>query len=153
MSLNPLNEAELEIIYADNGRGIPVALHERVFEPFFTSRREAGNTGLGLHIVHNLITGKLRGRIDMEHPHAGGVQFRILSTARRRGNFEHGLVVCPRSVGNVRDEAECKGPQRDVELEEPTTVMAWLSRFASFSDSCIRVYRWHGIAQGRCCHQ
>jgi signal transduction histidine kinase len=40
---------------ADDGPGIPVADRERIFEPFFTSRRAAGGTGLGLPIVRSLI--------------------------------------------------------------------------------------------------
>src|SRR5262249_46324640 len=49
----------------DFGRGIPAANQERVFEPFFTTGRGAGGTGLGLTIVYNLVTTALKGRITL----------------------------------------------------------------------------------------
>ncbi len=46
----------ITIEIADDGPGIPVADRERIFEPFFTSRRAAGGTGLGLPIVRSLLS-------------------------------------------------------------------------------------------------
>jgi signal transduction histidine kinase len=46
----------ITIEIADDGPGIPVADRERIFEPFFTSRRTAGGTGLGLPIVRSLLS-------------------------------------------------------------------------------------------------
>ena len=44
----------------------------QVFDPFFTTRRDQGSTGLGLHIVHNIVTNRLGGRINLEtRPGAG----------------------------------------------------------------------------------
>ncbi|MCW2245373.1 signal transduction histidine kinase [Azospirillum fermentarium] len=69
----------VELTYADDGRGIPAANRDKVFDPFFTTRRGAGSTGLGLHIVFNLVTRTLGGRIDLEPPAPGtaGCRFRI----------------------------------------------------------------------------
>ena len=50
----------------DNGAGIREADLNRVFEPFFTTRMGQGSNGLGLHIVHNLVSNVLGGSIDVE---------------------------------------------------------------------------------------
>ncbi len=44
------------IVYGDDGCGIPPELHAQVFEPFFTTKRGKGGSGLGLHIVHTIVT-------------------------------------------------------------------------------------------------
>ena len=49
--------------YQDDGCGIPAENLGKIFEPFFTTRRIHGGTGLGLHIVYNLVTQKLKGTI------------------------------------------------------------------------------------------
>ncbi len=50
----------------DNGCGIPAENINMVFDPFFTTRKGSGGTGLGLNIVHNLVTQKLEGIIQVE---------------------------------------------------------------------------------------
>ncbi len=49
----------------DNGRGMSAEVQARVFEPFFTTRRAAGGSGLGTHIVHGLVTQRFRGSIAL----------------------------------------------------------------------------------------
>ena len=62
-----ISEAEnIKIIYSDDGCGIPQENLGKIFEPFFTTKRNKGGTGLGLHIVYNLINHKLQGSIDIE---------------------------------------------------------------------------------------
>lgn len=51
---------------ADDGSGITSADLSRIFDPFFTTARGRGSTGLGMHIVHNLVTVKLNGRIAVQ---------------------------------------------------------------------------------------
>ena len=55
----------VEITFADDGSGMPEEVQRRVFDPFFTTRRARGSTGLGLYIVHNLVTQQLGGRITL----------------------------------------------------------------------------------------
>ncbi|MEQ1529857.1 MAG: ATP-binding protein [Methylococcales bacterium] len=63
--------------YLDNGVGVPESLHQRIFEPFFTSRRNHGGSGLGLNIVYNLVARKLGGRIEFESSPGCGVKFTL----------------------------------------------------------------------------
>ncbi|MEI8396349.1 MAG: PAS domain S-box protein [Rhodospirillaceae bacterium] len=49
--------------YSDNGRGMPADQLEKIFEPFFTTRMGQGGSGLGMHVVYNLVTSTLGGRI------------------------------------------------------------------------------------------
>jgi two-component system NtrC family sensor kinase len=50
----------------DNGGGIPTEYLNTIFDPFFTTKRNQGGTGLGLHIVHNIVHGVLGGTIRVE---------------------------------------------------------------------------------------
>jgi signal transduction histidine kinase len=56
---------QVEITFSDDGSGIPEDVQRYVFDPFFTTRRAQGNTGLGLYIVHNLVTRRLGGTITL----------------------------------------------------------------------------------------
>ena len=57
------NQVSLDI--RDNGKGIPPDNLRRVFDPFFTTKMGQGGTGMGLHIVHNIVTGLLGGQITV----------------------------------------------------------------------------------------
>ncbi|EPY01648.1 sensor histidine kinase [Magnetospirillum fulvum] len=57
---------QVRIVYADSGKGIPEQNRGRIFDPFFTTRRGSGGSGLGLHIVYNLVTGPLAGTIVLD---------------------------------------------------------------------------------------
>ncbi|KMO41259.1 ATPase [Methylobacterium tarhaniae] len=61
----------------DDGRGIAAADRERIFDPFFTTARHRGSSGLGMHIVYNLVTGQLQGRIAVENRAGGGTLVRV----------------------------------------------------------------------------
>ncbi|MCW8885590.1 MAG: ATP-binding protein [Motiliproteus sp.] len=55
--------AFLKITYRDNGVGIPIGFERRLFEPFVTTKRNQGCSGLGMHIAFNLVTQLLEGEI------------------------------------------------------------------------------------------
>jgi len=61
----------------DNGRGIPDDIKEEVFEPFFTTARGEGGSGLGLNIVYNTVYQKLKGRIEIHDAEVEGTCFKI----------------------------------------------------------------------------
>lgn len=67
----------IELNYADDGVGIPADNLERVFDPFFTTKRGAGGSGLGMHIVYNLVTQRLAGRIRITSVPDQGVRVSI----------------------------------------------------------------------------
>ena len=66
---------EVELRFSDNGRGVPRANLNRIFDPFFTTRRGSGGSGLGLHIVYNIVHNTLRGTIRVESEEGGGAAF------------------------------------------------------------------------------
>jgi len=67
---------QLNLEYTDNGRGIKADTLEHIFEPFYTTNKKIG-TGLGLHIVYNLVTQKLNGNIECKSKVGEGVAFSI----------------------------------------------------------------------------
>jgi signal transduction histidine kinase len=73
-----LPEGKVEIIFSDNGVGINPQHQNQVFDPFFTTRLGQGGSGLGLHIVYNLVTTGLNGTISLESELKQGTQFRIV---------------------------------------------------------------------------
>lgn len=66
------------LTYGDDGKGIPTEDQGKIFEPFFTTRRGRGGSGLGLHIVYNLVTQKLGGTIGFQSQVGAGTTFKIL---------------------------------------------------------------------------
>lgn len=67
----------LEMRYHDDGEGLPVEDLERIFEPFYTTRRGEGGSGLGLHIVQSLVTDTLGGSIEAQGALGDGLSFLI----------------------------------------------------------------------------
>ena len=56
---------DVHLVYEDDGVGMPPEHVKRVFDPFFTTKRGSGGSGLGMHIVHNLVTQMLGGTIEV----------------------------------------------------------------------------------------
>src|SRR4029079_3859365 len=76
---------DVEIIFADNGAGMTPDVQRQAFDPFFTTRRNEGGTGLGLHIVYNLVTQQLGGRMMLESRLGQGTTFRIIMPKGAKG--------------------------------------------------------------------
>lgn len=72
---------EVEVLIADSGPGIPDEVGRRIFEPFFTTKAQGVGTGLGLHIAHNIVVNRHRGRISYTS-HPGRTEFRIVLPLR-----------------------------------------------------------------------
>ncbi|WP_174874356.1 PAS domain-containing sensor histidine kinase [Vogesella oryzae] len=70
------NVAELTVV--DDGCGIPKEHLPRIFDPFFTSRLGQGSSGLGLHIVFNIVSGLLGGAISVDSTQGEGTRFKMI---------------------------------------------------------------------------
>jgi signal transduction histidine kinase len=70
-------QGRIRIEVADNGAGIPEDERRHVFDPFFTTRRREGGSGLGLTIVYNLVTRSLNGSISCVSRPGSGARFVI----------------------------------------------------------------------------
>lgn len=83
-----LDERKIQLRYAldgehivlqviDNGQGIAPELQHKIFDPFFTTARERGGSGLGLYIVHSLVTVQLKGTLELTSAPDKGSIFRM----------------------------------------------------------------------------
>jgi signal transduction histidine kinase len=72
-----LPDQRIELWVRDDGRGMDQATRARIFDPFFTTRRNRGGTGLGMHIVFNIVSAKLGGGIHVESAPGQGCEVRL----------------------------------------------------------------------------
>ena len=72
-----IDNCQLQINYSDDGNGIPEHIRNRIFDPFVTTKRGQGGSGLGMHLVYNLVTQALNGSIILESEEGNGVNFTI----------------------------------------------------------------------------
>ncbi|HIC43511.1 MAG TPA: HAMP domain-containing histidine kinase [Sulfurimonas sp.] len=63
------------IICEDDGRGVHKDVLHKIFEPFITTKRNKGGTGLGLNISYNLVTQHLKGSIKLDTTYQEGARF------------------------------------------------------------------------------
>ncbi len=68
---------EIILSYTDDGQGIPPEIKKKIFDPFFTTKRGQGGSGLGLHLVYNLVSQKLHGTIECQTQVGIGTKFTI----------------------------------------------------------------------------
>lgn len=63
--------------YEDTGKGMDETVLKNLFEPFFTTRRARGGTGLGMYICYNIVKDRLKGTIECESSPGHGTRFHI----------------------------------------------------------------------------
>jgi signal transduction histidine kinase len=83
INIESVDGAKVSIEFKDNGKGIPEHLRKRIFDPFVTTKRGQGGSGLGMHLVYNLVTQGLNGSISVISKEGEGVQFRILFPVKK----------------------------------------------------------------------
>ena len=64
----------VSMVYGDDGNGLSAEASQRIFDPFFTTDMQSG-MGLGMHLVYNLITQRMGGRISVDPHVLSGVRF------------------------------------------------------------------------------
>jgi signal transduction histidine kinase len=77
ISVRPIDGKEFKLVYADDGCGISPETLPRIFDPFFTTKRGSGGSGLGLHIVYNMVTSSLQGQISVHSTPGEGTSFTL----------------------------------------------------------------------------
>jgi len=70
-------DSKLEITYKDNGKGMDEEQSSKFFDPFFTTKRGSGGSGLGGHIIFNIVATSLKGSIKLETAIGKGCKFII----------------------------------------------------------------------------
>ena len=73
-----LENNTLSFIYKDNGKGLTKEIKEKIFDPFYTTKRHEGGSGLGMNIIYNIITQKFGGNIKVTSKEGKGVEFYIV---------------------------------------------------------------------------
>ena len=94
----------VQLTVVDTGRGIAPENLRRIFEPFFTTRLGQGGSGLGLHIVHNIVGGVLGGQIKAASEPGAGTRFSLIlpRVAPQHANDSDAVRSGPIApVGNV----------------------------------------------------
>ena len=83
IDITMLDDKKVCITFKDNGEGIPEQLRKRIFDPFVTTKRGQGGSGLGMHLVYNLVTQALNGSISVQSETGKGVEFKIIFPVKR----------------------------------------------------------------------
>jgi PAS domain S-box-containing protein len=68
----------VKILFSDDGCGMNLDVRRKAFDPFFTTRRDQGSTGLGLHIVHSIVTNCLGGRLNLDSAPDKGTRIQLI---------------------------------------------------------------------------
>ena len=68
---------QISIHYKDTGIGMSEESQKKVFDPFYTTNRTRGGSGLGMNIVYNLVVHRLKGQISVKSKEDAGVYFLI----------------------------------------------------------------------------
>jgi signal transduction histidine kinase/ligand-binding sensor domain-containing protein len=86
--------------YRDDGVGMPDAVARHAFDPFFTTRRGSGGSGLGLHLAYNLATRLLGGRIELNSQPGSGTEF-VLTLPRHAPEHSVKTKLAARDVAGT----------------------------------------------------
>jgi signal transduction histidine kinase len=78
LSAKLLDGDQIELVFADDGVGMPADVLHRIFDPFYTTKLGRGGSGLGMHIAYSIITVMHGGHLEVTSKHGHGAQFRCV---------------------------------------------------------------------------
>jgi signal transduction histidine kinase len=87
----------VEVLYTDDGCGMPAENLARIFDPFFTTKRGSGGSGLGMHIVYNLVSQVLGGTITVASSPGHGARFTVRFPSGAQSQVQHERNI---AIGN-----------------------------------------------------
>lgn len=110
---SPENQNIVHLEVRDDGAGIPDEIRENLFDPYFSTRATGRGTGLGLTIVHRVVT-ELGGEIEIESQRDEGTTFRILLPRAEEVVAQHVSVV---------PQSSPRGDERVLVVDDDPTVL------------------------------
>jgi PAS domain S-box-containing protein len=78
IKVQPSGNDDVQVLFSDDGCGMSLDVRRKAFDPFFTTRRDQGGTGLGLHIVHTIVTNCLGGRLNLDSEPGKGTNVQLV---------------------------------------------------------------------------
>lgn len=78
IELRAMDADHVELLFGDDGCGMTPEVKRRAFDPFFTTRRHHGATGIGLHIVYTIVVEKLGGRLKLTSEPGMGTRVQLV---------------------------------------------------------------------------
>jgi PAS domain S-box-containing protein len=87
IKLRASDRDHVEVIFSDDGCGMSSDVKRQAFEPFFTTQHDQGCIGLGLHIVHNIVTTRLAGLLSIDSEPSVGTTIKLILPRVAPGEF------------------------------------------------------------------
>lgn len=91
---------KVELRFSDDGQGVDPQHLSRLFEPFFTTKRARGGSGLGLHIVYNLVTQSLQGSVSVASEPQAGTCFTLTLPRHIDAGAGQDMAFSPAAAGS-----------------------------------------------------
>jgi len=93
---------KIHFVYSDDGHGMTQEQCEKIFDPFYTTKRGHGGTGLGMHVVYNLITQTLNGSIECNSVPGRGTVFSITLPINHKQKNDNHELTNPHENNNIK---------------------------------------------------
>jgi signal transduction histidine kinase len=87
-----VGDDDVELVVVDHGAGMNALVRDRIFDPFFTTKMGHGGTGLGMNIVHSIVTRVLGGRITVQSSPGMGTTVSVVIPRVTQELHGHGVV-------------------------------------------------------------